>query len=123
MTRSALLALTMIAAAAGVSGCRGRSYDKLISDGVADFQVGRLEAAAAKLERGLAGKPHHADGLFYMGRLHHTRGQLARALFYYECCLDAAPGHPGVKKHLAQVRRQLGATAETLRVVPDPVPR
>ena len=123
MRRSALLALTMTVAGAGLAGCRGRSYEKLISEGIADFQVGKLDAAAAKLERGLAGKPHHADGLFYMGRLHHARGQVGRAIFYYQCCLDVAPGRPGVKKHLAQAQKQAGRMGETLRFLPDPVPR
>ena len=121
MRRTALLALTLTVAAAGLTGCGGRTHDKLISEGIADFQVGKLDDAKAKLEAGLAAKPHHADGLFYMGRLHHVRGELGRAVFYYQCCLDAAPGHPGAKKYLAQARRQLGPEAETLRLVPDPV--
>ena len=123
MTRIALLAFTVVVAGAGLSGCRGRSFEKLIGEGIADFQIGKLDDAATKLERGLAGRPHHADGLFYMGQLHHARGQVGRAVFYYQCCLDIAPGYPGARKRLAQAQKQAGRMGETLRFLPHPVPR
>jgi len=123
MTRIALLAFTMVVAVAGLSGCRGLSCEKLINEGIGDFQVGKLDDAEAKLARGLAGKPAHAAGLFYMGRLHHTRGGIARAIYYYQCCLDVAPGYPGARKHFAQARKQAGRMGETLRFLPDPVSR
>ena len=105
------------AGSVALSGC-GPSARDLIDEGIGEFQLGHLDQAEGKLKRGLKGAPADADALFYMGRLCHARKAYERAVYYYQCCLDEAPGYRGARKALAQAQKEAGVLGPKLRFGP-----
>ena len=108
-------------AAAVLAGCGGPSTDELVNRAVADFQVGRLDRAKATLARALGQSPSHPLALFYMARIHHAERSYERAIYYYQCCLDADPGNAAARKYLAEAVKAAGPVGRTLRFIPEPV--
>ena len=101
-----------------LAGCAAPNADKLIAEGIANFQVGRIDDADAKLTKALHADPADADALFYMGRVHHARRFYEQAIYYYQCCIDVAPGYPGARKHLDRAQAQAGLMGKMLRFIP-----
>jgi tetratricopeptide (TPR) repeat protein len=102
--------ISMIAVLAGaglLSGCGAPTPAEVVQAGATDFQLGRLDKARAAMEQVLRQEPSHPDALFFMGRICQAQGLTVQARYYYECCLDAAPGYPEAEKFLRDVRRDL----------------
>jgi len=102
------------------AGCAPTGAGRLVSAGVCEFQLGRLDKAEEYLEQAVRDDPSHPRALFFLGRVHHAQNSLPRAIYYYQCCLDADPGYPEVGKYLRQAQREAGGIGEALRFVPLP---
>ncbi|MDY7011138.1 MAG: tetratricopeptide repeat protein [Planctomycetota bacterium] len=119
MKRAILASFAVFICVSVVSGCGGPGTRQLVTRGVSQFQTGRLDEAEATLKRALAVSPSDPDALFYMGRVYHVSGFYEQAVYYYQCCLDAVPGYPGLAEYLAQAQRQAGPAGTKLRFIPD----
>ena len=62
----------VICIASMASGCKTPTTAELVRQGVAHFQVGRLDRAKTSLRQALDRKPSHPEALFYMARIHHA---------------------------------------------------
>ena len=119
MKRRILVGLSMLLCVVVLSGCGGPDTRQLVTQGVSQFQTGRLDKAEATLKRVLAVEPSNPDALFYMGQVYQAREFYEMAVYYYQCCLDAAPGYPGVAEHLTKAQQQAHPAGEKLRFIPD----
>ena len=120
MRSAIVLACLAAGTALAAPGC-GPTRRQLIEQGITDFQVGRLDQAENKLSQALEKRFTDADALFFMGRICQVRGRHERAIYYYQCCLDVAPGYDAAKKHLAEARQQAGLMGSKLGGLPiDP---
>ena len=119
MKRNVLMGLSAWLCVVVMSGCGGPDTRQLVTRGISQFQTGRLDQAEATLKQALAVSPSDPDALFYMGRVCQARGFYEQAVYYYQCCLDAVPGYPGLTEQLAQAQRQAGPAGTKLRFIPD----
>ncbi len=85
-----------------LSGC-ANSPEALRDRGIKEFQTGRVERAKILFTEAYARRPSDAETLFYLGRIAHDEGRLGLAKYYYECSLDAKPGHAPARDWLAKV--------------------
>ncbi len=120
MKKALVIAFVAVALAAIPTGCASVGAGQLVRAGISQFQLGRLDKAKECLEGALRENPSHPQALFFMGRIHHAENSLARAIYFYQCCLDADPGYPEVGKYLRQAQREAGGIGEALRFVPLP---
>ncbi|KPK83786.1 MAG: hypothetical protein AMJ81_07310 [Phycisphaerae bacterium SM23_33] len=106
-------------AVTALAGCGTPSTEALVEQGITYFQVGRLDQAETTLKRALDQNPSDPDALFYMGRICDLKGLQERAMYYYQCCMDADPSYVAAQKHLLEAQRQLGPAGQALRFIPD----
>lgn len=95
--------IAVLAATLLLSGCT-QNVRTLREEGVREFQLGRMEIARAYFRQVLREEPSDPAALYYMGRIAHDRGDLGRAVYYYQCCLDADPGFPTAGEWLLRAR-------------------
>lgn len=114
-----LIGPVLLSNAVLLAGCAAPGSADLVKAGITEFQLGQLDKAKATLERVLDQEPSHAEALFCLARIHHAQRAFERAVYYYQCCLDADPGYPDVAKHLAEAQREAGKTGKLLRFIPD----
>ena len=111
--------LVLLGCAAILPGCGPPGAGDLVKAGVSEYQLGRLDKAETMLLRALDTQPSDPEALFYLGRICHDQGSYARALYYYQCCLDADPGYPAAQRYLAEAQRRAGTAGRMLRFIPD----
>jgi len=119
MKRTTLAGWILAIGLLALSGCQAGGLEQRLKRGITDFQLGRLEKAKAQFEQALAISPSNADALFYMGQIHQAEGAYEHAIYYYQCCVDAAPGYPRVREYLASAEKQAGMVGPGLRFIPD----
>ena len=122
MRRTAWIGIALIAAAGALAGCgNSGKATGLVNQGIVDFNAQRYADAQANFAQAVELSPEHPDALFFLGRTHHVQGRFARAEYFYQCCMDAAPGYPGVRKRLKDAQGRIGAYGDRLRFIPDPI--
>lgn len=118
MTRPARQGACAVCAAVLLAGCTS-DLDEVRARGILAFQRGDLYGAERTLGNVLDRSPGDAQALYYMGRVCHARGQIVRAMYHYQCCLDAYPAHEQARVWLAKAQRQAGDIGRDLRFIPD----
>lgn len=83
--------------------------------GVALFQHGYLDAAAASFEQVIAGKPNDAEAYYNLGTLHLRRNNLQQAREYLEQTVKLKPNYPEAWNNLGMIAAQQGQAAEAVR--------
>ncbi|MGB2819981.1 MAG: tetratricopeptide repeat protein [Phycisphaerae bacterium] len=89
---------------------------------VAEFQVGHLAEAKALLEQALYPDPSDPVALYYLGRIACEEGRWEEAIYRFQCCLSADPGHAEARQWLIRAERAAGVVGPKLRFVPLPPP-
>ncbi len=115
-----MIGLTALFAGSLLSGCAAPSVSEMVTAGISEFQLGRLDKAKGTLEQALGLDPANPDALFYLGRIYQARGDYVRAVYYYQCALDVSPGYPEVGKYLAEAQEKAGTAGKMLRFIPEP---
>jgi len=77
----------------------------------ASFLAGDLDASAADCEQVLVRNPSHFGALSGYGMIESGRGNVERALAFYEQALDINPNLPGVRAAIGDLRRALDRRA------------
>jgi len=122
MKRTAWIGIVLVVTVGGLAGCgNSGKATELVNQGVAEFNEKRYADAQASFAQAVELSPENPDALYFLGRTHHVQGRFARAEYFYQCCMDAAPGYPGVRKHLKDAQGRIGAYGDHLRFIPDPV--
>lgn len=111
------LTLCAVFVAALASGC-APSPEDIRRQAIGKFQLGHPGEAEPLFQQVLARRPSDAISLFYMGRIAEARGFYERAIYYYQCCLDANAGFADARGHLDNVRRRAGTAGEKLMFIP-----
>lgn len=101
-----------------LSGCQTPSRQELLDEGMAHFQVDRTEEARAVLERLLSYYPGDPDGLYVLGRVYHKRKEYPQAIYYYRCCIDAAPSYRVARAWLERAEAESGLQGGDFRFQP-----
>ena len=73
-----------------------RGYDVL--------RQGNADGARTFFDRALQADPFHANSLYFLGTIEEGRGDIARAIYFYEQTLHARPGHVSASQRLARLR-------------------
>ncbi len=76
--------------------------------GLAEFQVGDLDAARALLTRSLQLEPRDANAWSNLGMVHLKAEATEQSLACFERALEIQPSHPDALNNLAQALRRLG---------------
>ncbi len=87
---------------------------RLVEQGTAQLQAGRLTGALAKFEQALAVVPNHPGVLNNCAVVLEKLGRLDQALAMYERVAKLTPPHFGVLNNCGVVLRKLGRPAEAL---------
>jgi len=91
---------------------------------VAEFQAGYLAEAKVLLGQTLYCDPADPVALYYVGRIACEEGEWEEAIYRFQCCLGADPGHAEARKWLIRAEEAAGAIGPKLRFVPlPPAPR
>jgi len=101
-----------------LSGC-GPSISELRQNGVAEFQVGNADKAKDYFQQVLGRQPYDAATLYYMGRITHSEGAYEKAIWYYQCSIDADPRNEAPKRYLARAEEEAGQVGPALRFIPE----
>jgi tetratricopeptide (TPR) repeat protein len=83
--------------------------------GVALFQHGYLDAAAASFEQVIAQKPDDPEAYYNLGTLHLRRNDLQQARQYIEQTLKLRPKYPEAWNNLGMIAAQQGQPEEAVR--------
>lgn len=83
--------------------------------GVALFQHGYLDAAAASFEQVIAKKPNDPEGHYNLGTLNLRRNDLQQARRYLEQTLKLRPNYPEAWNNLGMIAAQQGQAEEAVR--------
>jgi Flp pilus assembly protein TadD/peroxiredoxin len=83
--------------------------------GVAFFQRGYLEQAAASFQQVIAAKPTDAEAYYNLGTLYLRRNNFADARRYLEQTLKLRPNYPEAWNNLGMVAAQEGQAGEAIR--------
>ena len=87
---------------------------------IAHFQVGRLDEAKALLDQSLYPNPGDPVALFYLGRIAFEQRDWEEAIYRFQCCLGADPGHPTARDWLLRAETAAGTVGPRLRFIPLP---
>ena len=109
LTASVLLAI--------LPGCGPSTHD-LLKQGISQFQTGHPDKAQEILTEVLSREPSNPDALFYMGKIAQSQGQYERAIYYYQCCLDADPSYVEAARLLAQAIKSADPVGKKLQFIP-----
>jgi len=91
-----------------VSGCGGPTPEQLRTKAISEYQVGKLEEARDLFRQVLWTEPADADSLFYLGRICYSQGEYAKAMYYYQSCLDVQPSNEAARRGLAEAKQAAG---------------
>jgi tetratricopeptide (TPR) repeat protein len=83
--------------------------------GVALFQHGYLDAAAASFEQVIAEKPDNAEAYYNLGTLHLRRNNLSQAREYMEQTVKVRSDYPEAWNNLGMIAAQQGQPEEAVR--------
>ncbi len=83
--------------------------------GVALFQHGYLDAAAAAFEQVIAQKPDDPEAYYNLGTLHLRQNNLQQARHYLEQTLKLRPNYPEAWNNLGMIAAQQGQADEAVR--------
>ena len=115
--------------AALLAGCEP-STNQLRSTAVAEYQVGHNKNAEKLFGQIIEQKPSDAESWYYLGRIAHAEGFLPRAIYCYQCCLDADPGYqpvdsadPGPRYWLKKAKKDAGDIVGGMDIIPKPIER
>lgn len=106
-----------VLAAAFAAGC-GPSPEDIRTQAVSKIQLGHVDEAKQLFQRVLDRRPSDPVALYHMGRIAQTEGFHEQAVYYFQCCLDAAPGFYEARDQLDEARRQAGAAGDKLMFIP-----
>lgn len=82
--------------------------------GVALFQHGYLDQAAASFEQVIATKPDDPEGYYNLGTLNLRRNNLEQARSYLEKALKLRPGYPEALSNLGMINAQEGHSEDAI---------
>lgn len=88
-----------------VAPVKERTPDELFADGVAQFDTGKLDEAAATFGQVLAKQPKHLVAQFNLGVIAEKKGELAKAVEAYEAARKLDPTHTPSLLNLGRVLR------------------
>ncbi len=83
--------------------------------GVAMFQHGYLEQAAASFQQVIAAKPNNADAYYNLGTLNLRKNDFQQARSYLEQALKLNPNYPEAWNNLGMMAAQQGQPEEAIR--------
>jgi len=83
--------------------------------GVAMFQHGYLDQAAASFQQVIATKPNNADAYYNLGTLRLAQNNFVQARQYLEQTLQLKPNYPEAWNNLGMIAAQLGHPDEAIR--------
>jgi tetratricopeptide (TPR) repeat protein len=83
--------------------------------GVAFFQHGYFEQAAAAFEQVIAAKPNNAEGYYNLGTLSLRRNDLTKAREYLEQTVKLRPDYPEAWNNLGMIAAQQGQPDEAIK--------
>ena len=83
--------------------------------GVALFQRGYLEQAAASFRQVIAAKPHEPEAYYNLGTLYLRKNDLAEARKYLEQTVRLRPNYPEAWNNLGMISAQQGQTDDAVR--------
>jgi Flp pilus assembly protein TadD/peroxiredoxin len=83
--------------------------------GVALFQHGYLDAAAASFQQVIVEKPDNAEAYYNLGTLNLRRNELQQARQYLEQTVKLRPNYPEAWNNLGMIAAQQGQAAEAVR--------
>ncbi len=93
--RSALACSILLAAVvvswAAESATTGSAKPSPLSDGIARFEAGEYEAAAAFFGKQAAARPQDAQAAYYLGRIHYNQEQAEEAVQWFVKAADLDP--------------------------------
>jgi len=119
------IVLEMVAAVL-VGGCGPATMDDELGyrqKAVSAFQVGHLDEAKELLDRALYTSPADPMALYYLGRIACEEGEWEEAIYRFQCCLGADPGHGDAREWLIRAERAAGVVGPKLRFIPLPPAR
>ena len=90
---------------------------------VAEFQAGYLARAKVLLGQTLYCHPADPVALYYLGRIACEERDWEEAIYRFQCCLGADPGHADAREWLIRAERAAGVIGPKLRFVPLPPAR
>lgn len=112
-----LIACAAIAVVFLLSGC-GPSRQELMNEGLTQFQSGNEVESDATFHRLLDHYPSDPAALYYLGRLNHSQGNYAQAMYYYQAAIDADPSNQSAREYLKKAQLDSGLKAGTPRYAP-----
>jgi len=112
-----LIAMVLSAA---LIGC-DPSPSELRTTAISEFQVGHNQKAEELFQRVIDKYPADADSWYYMGRIAHADKKYERALYCYQCAIDADPGYEPAKYWLKKAQADAGDVANYLNIIPKAV--
>jgi len=115
-----------VATALLMGGCAPDADQNSITnrnDAIAAFQVGHVAEAKDMFERALSWNPADPDALYYMGRISCVEQDWERAIYYFQCCIDADPAFPTARPWLLYAEKAAGTVGDKLRFIPIPPQR
>lgn len=108
-----------------VGGCSDADQNSITNrnNAISEFQVGHVAEAKAMFERSLSWRPADPEALYYMGRIACVEQEWEIAIYYFQCCIDAAPSFPTARQWLLYAEKSAGAVGDKLRFIPIPPQR
>ena len=100
-----------------LAGCEPTKTE-LRNSAIGEYQVGNFSQSKEVFEQLLTEYPSDAVSLFYMGRIHHEEGFYEKAVYYYQCCLDANPRYTAARSYLEEAKQAAGQAGEQLQFIP-----
>jgi len=108
-----------------LAGCGGPALDDTSyrAPAATALQVGRLDEAEALCRQALSREPSDPYALYCLGLIASARQEWERAIYYYQCCLDADPRYSDARERLLAAEKAAGAVGPMLRFIPLPPAR
>jgi tetratricopeptide (TPR) repeat protein len=107
----------LICAAVLVAGCS--STEQSLQSGIGEFQVGNLDKAKDHFQQVLGRYPRDPVAHYYLARIYHAEGAYEKAIFHYQCSIDADPSNGQPKKWLVRAQEEAPQVGTALKFLPD----
>lgn len=94
------------------------SPSELRTTAISEFQVGHNQKAEELFQRVVDKHPTDPDSWYYLGRIAHADKKYERAIYCYQCAIDADPGYEPAKYWLKRAKADAGDVAQYLEIIP-----
>ena len=105
------ITVMVLVMAAALAGCQ-LDQRALRSAGIRHYQAGQIPQAKEAFRRLLDHYPGDSEGLYALGRVHHSEGNCLQAIYYYRAALDTNPAHDRASVWLEKAQQDSGRPAK-----------